>query len=305
MEPFRVHILGCGSATPTMKHNCSSQIVELRGKCFMVDCGEGTQTQLRRSRIKFTRLSAVFITHLHGDHCFGLMGLISTFGMLGRTSPLHVYAPMEFEAVFHQMFDFFCQGLEYQVEFHGLDTTKHEVVYDDRSLTVETIPLSHRVPCCGYLFREKPGNRHINREMIDFYHVPISQLNNIRAGASWTDEEGNTIPNERLTRPADPARSYAYCSDTRYMPQLYNLVKEVSLLYHEATYGSDSIERAKLYYHSTAAQAAQVARQANARQLMLGHFSSRYEDENVLLQEAKQIFPNTILANEGKTVDIT
>lgn len=304
MEPFRVHILGCGSATPTLKHNCSSQIVELRGKCFMVDCGEGTQTQLRRSRIKFTRLSAVFITHLHGDHCFGLMGLLSTFGMLGRTAPLHVYAPMEFEQLFGQMMDFFCQGLEYSVEFHGVDTAKHGVVYEDRSLTVETIPLSHRVACCGYLFREKPGSRHINREMIDFYHVPLSQLNNIRAGASWVDDEGNTIPNERLTFPADPERSYAYCSDTCYMPQLHKLVSGVSLLYHEATYGSESADRAKLYYHSTAAQAAKVAKDANVGMLMLGHFSSRYDDESVLLAEAKNVFSNTILANEGKTIDI-
>lgn len=164
MEPFRVHILGCGSATPTLKHNCSSQIVEVRGKCFMVDCGEGTQTQLRLSRIKFTRLSAVFISHLHGDHCFGLIGLISTFGMLGRTAPLHIYAPAGFEPMLNAMLEMFCQGLEYEVVFHGVDTTQNKVIYEDRSLTIETIPLSHRIACCGFLFREKPGNRHINRE---------------------------------------------------------------------------------------------------------------------------------------------
>ena len=304
MEPFRVHILGCGSATPTLKHNCSSQIVEVRGKCVMVDCGEGTQMQLRLSRIKFTRLSAVFISHLHGDHCFGLIGLISTFGMLGRTAPLHIYAPAGFEPMLNAMLEMFCQGLEYEVVFHGVDTTQNKVIYEDRSLTIETIPLSHRIACCGFLFREKPGNRHINREMVDFYHVPLSQLNNIRAGASWTTEEGDVIPNERLTFPADPVRSYAYCSDTRYMAQLYKLVENVTLLYHEATYASDSEDRARLYYHSTAAQAARVARDAHVQTLMLGHFSSRYENEKILLAEAQAIFPCTILTNEKLSVEL-
>lgn len=304
MEPFRVHVLGCGSATPTLKHNCSSQIVEVRGKCFMIDCGEGTQTQLRLSRIKFTRLSAVFITHLHGDHCFGLIGLISTFGMLGRTAPLHVYAPSELGPMLEAMLQMFCQGLEYKVEFHAVDTTVHQNIYEDRSLTVESIPLAHRIPCCGYLIREKPGTRHINREMVDFYDVPLSQLNNIRAGASWITADGVEIPNEVLTTPADPVRSYAYCSDTRYMPQLHKLLGGVSLLYHEATYASSSEDRARLYYHSTASQAARVALDAKVGQLMLGHFSSRYDDESVLLNEAKQIFPNTILANERMSVDV-
>ena len=304
MEPFRIHILGCGSATPTLKHYCSSQVVEIRGKCFMVDCGEGTQRQLRLSHIKFTRINAVFISHLHGDHCFGLIGMISTFGMLGRVAPLHVYAPSDFGTMLQAMLDMFCTGLEYEVVFHPVDCRENRIIYDDRSLTIETIPLSHRVPCCGFLFREKAGNRHINREMTDFYGVPFSQLGNIRAGADWMTADGNVIPNERLTRPADPARSYAYCSDTRYMPKLHEMVNGVDLLYHEATYGNDAEDRARLYHHSTARQAARVALDAGARKLMLGHFSSRYEDESCLLNEAKTLFENTVLADEGMVVEV-
>ena len=169
MEPFKVHILGCGSALPTLQHNASSQIVELREKLFMIDCGEGTQMQLRRSRIHFSKIIAVFISHLHGDHCFGLPGMISTFGMTGRTAPLHIYAPAAFEPILDQTLSFFCQGLEFKVVFHAVDTTQNKVVYEDRSLTVETIPLQHRIDCCGYLFREKPILPHIRRDMIDFY----------------------------------------------------------------------------------------------------------------------------------------
>lgn len=304
MEPFRVHVLGCGSALPTLRHNLSSQVVEVRGKLFMVDCGEGTQLQLRRSRLKFTKVVAVFITHLHGDHCFGLIGMISTFGMLGRVAPLHVYAPKAFEPILKSQIDFFCNGLEYDVVFHGVDTTATNTIYDDRSLTVETIPLRHRIPCCGYLFKEKPTLPHINKEMVDFHGVPTSQYNNIKNGQDWINPEGKTIPFTTLTLPADTPRSYAYCSDTVYLPKLYEQIKDVDLLYHESTYVTADMEIAHLHMHSTAAQAAQVAHDAHAKKLLLGHYSGRYEDENVLLDEAKQIFPNTILGYEGLVIDV-
>ena len=304
MEPFRVHILGCGSALPTIKHNASSQIVELRGKMFMVDCAEGTQVLLRRSRIAFTKIGAVFISHLHGDHCLGLMGMISTFGLMDRRTPLQVYAPREYESLFQAQMDMFCARLDYEVSFHPVDTTLHQVIYEDRSLTVESLPLEHRVPCCGFLFREKPTLPHIRREMIDFYHIPQSQIGNIKNGAGWTDEEGNNVPNERLVTPPDPCRSYAYCSDTRYMPQLHQLIEGVNLLYHESTYDKTKADNARLYYHSTAAEAALVARDAHVGQLMLGHYSARYEDENILLNEAKEVFPNTFLSDEMMVVDV-
>lgn len=304
MEPFKVHILGCGSALPTLQHNASSQIVELREKLFMIDCGEGTQIQLRRSRIHFSKIIAVFISHLHGDHCFGLPGMISTFGMTGRTAPLHIYAPAAFEPILDQTLSFFCQGLEFKVVFHAVDTTQNKVVYEDRSLTVETIPLQHRIDCCGYLFREKPILPHIRRDMIDFYKIPISQINNIKAGADWVTAEGEVIANSRLTTPAEPARSYAYCSDTRYIKTLHELVKGVSTLYHESTYAAEDAERARLYWHSTSQDAAKVARDASVGKLLLGHFSARYNNESQLLEEAKEIFPNSYLTCEGATFDI-
>lgn len=304
MEPFKVHILGCGSALPTLQHNASSQIVELREKLFMIDCGEGTQMQLRRLRIHFSKIIAVFISHLHGDHCFGLPGMISTFGMTGRTAPLHIYAPAAFEPILEQTLSFFCQGLEFKVVFHAVDTTQNKVVYEDRSLTVETIPLQHRIDCCGYLFREKPILPHIRRDMIDFYKIPISQINNIKAGADWVTPEGEVIANSRLTTPAEPARSYAYCSDTRYIKTLHELVKGVSTLYHESTYSAEDAERARLYWHSTSQDAAKVARDASVGKLLLGHFSARYNNESQLLEEAKEIFPNSYLTREGATFDI-
>ena len=304
MEPFKVHILGCGSALPTLQHNASSQIVELREKLFMIDCGEGTQIQLRRSRIHFSKIIAVFISHLHGDHCFGLPGMISTFGMTGRTAPLHIYAPAAFEPILDQTLSFFCQGLEFKVVFHAVDTTQNKVVYEDRSLTVETIPLQHRIDCCGFLFREKPILPHIRRDMIDFYKIPISQINNIKAGADWVTAEGEVIANSRLTTPAEPARSYAYCSDTRYIKTLHELVKGVSTLYHESTYSAEDAERARLYWHSTSQDAARVARDASVGKLLLGHFSARYNNESQLLEEAKEIFPNSYLTCEGATFDI-
>lgn len=304
MEPFKVHILGCGSALPTLQHNASSQIVELREKLFMIDCGEGTQIQLRRSRIHFSKIIAVFISHLHGDHCFGLPGMISTFGMTGRTAPLHIYAPAAFEPILEQTLSFFCQGLEFKVVFHAVDTTQNKVVYEDRSLTVETIPLQHRIDCCGYLFREKPILPHIRRDMIDFYKIPISQINNIKAGADWVTPEGEVIANSRLTTPAEPARSYAYCSDTRYIKTLHELVKGVSTLYHESTYSAEDAERARIYWHSTSQDAAKVARDASVGKLLLGHFSARYNNESQLLEEAKEIFPNSYLTCEGATFDI-
>lgn len=304
MEPFRVHILGCGSALPTLKHHSSSQVIEIRDKLFMVDCGEGTQMQLRRSRLRFTKINTIFISHLHGDHCFGLIGLISTFGLLGRTAPLHIYAPKEMEEILSMQIDFFCTALGYDVVFHGVETTEEKVIYEDRSLTVTTIPLLHRKPCCGFLFKEKQMLPHIRREVFDAYGVPLSQVNNIKNGQDWITEEGDVIPNKLLTKPSEPARSYAYCSDTKYMPELYKCIKDVDLLYHESTYMDEDSDKAILYNHSTAKEAAMVAKAADAKKLILGHFSARYEDEQLLLDEAKGVFENTFLANEMVVFDV-
>ena len=304
MEPFKIHILGCGSALPTLKHNASSQLIEMRGKCFMVDCGEGAQMQFRRSHIHFSKLNAIFISHMHGDHCFGLMGLLSTLGMLGRTSKLRIYAPKEYATLFRQQVEFFMQTMEYEMEMIPVDTEKQQIIYEDHSLTVETVPLQHRVPCCGFIFREKPTLPHIRRDMIDYYGIPVSQINNIKNGADWTNEDGDMIPNTRLVQPADSPRSYAYCSDTRFVPGLKEKVKGVTVLYHESTYTSDQEDRAKIYYHSTARQAATIAAGAGVGTLLLGHYSARYNDEQVLLQEAKAVFENSILSQEGMVFNV-
>lgn len=304
MAKFQVHILGCGSALPNLKHNTSSQVIDVHDKMFMVDCGEGTQLQLRKSRIHFAKINAIFISHLHGDHCFGLMGMISTFGLLGRTAPLHIYAPKEMEELFLIQKRMFCSTFEYELLFHPVDTTKNCVVYEDRSLSVSSIPLEHRLPCCGYLFREKPGLPHINREMCDYYDVPQSQFGNIKNGADWHDADGNVVENSRLTVPAGKPLSYAYCSDTRYIPNLYKMLTGVDVLYHESTYADADMKNARKYYHSTAQQAAAVARDAGVKMLLLGHYSSKYADESVLRDEAKQVFDNSFLTNEIQVWDV-
>ena len=270
----------------------------------MIDCGEGTQAQVRRSHINFSKLQAVFISHIHGDHVFGLMGMISTFGLQGRTAPLHVYAPEGYESLFHAEMQMFCSTIDYEVIFHPVDTSVRQVIFEDRSLTVETIPLKHRMPCAGFLFKEKQGERHINPKALEFYNVPRSQINNLRAGLDWTSPEGEVIPNDKLTTPPDPVRSYAYCSDTRYMQSLGKDLSGVTMLYHEATYGEDMKDNAVKYMHSTAREAALTAKAAGAGKLLLGHYSQRYSDEKPLLNEAKQVFENTLLSNEGMTIDV-
>lgn len=304
MEKFEVNILGCGSALPTLRHNATSQVINVREKLFMIDCGEGTQVQLRRSRLRFNRLNHIFISHLHGDHCFGLMGLISTFGMMERTAELHIHAHPLLEQLLKPHLDFFCKGIPFNVVFHPFDPGKREVIYDDRSVSVETIPLRHRLPTAGFLFREKPTPSHIRRDMIDFYQIPICMINRIKNGEDFVTDDGTVVPNSRLTYPSDPPRSYAYCSDTAYLPRITEQIEGVDLLFHEATFANDNAPRARQTQHSTAIQAAQIARDTKVRQLVIGHFSARYEDEKILLDEAKSVFPNTMLAAENLCIPV-
>ena len=304
MEKFEVNILGCGSALPTTRHFSSSQVVNIREKLFMVDCGEGAQLQLRRSKLKFTRLNHIFISHLHGDHCFGLMGLISTFGLLGRTASLHIYAHKELERLLAPQLEFFCKGMTYEVVFHPIDPAKTEVIYDDRSVSVSTIPLKHRIPTCGFLFQEKPTPNHIIRDMVDFYRIPVFELNRIKNGEDYITPEGVVVPNHRLTTPSAAPRSYAYCSDTICQTSIIPQIKGVDLLFHEGTFAQCDAARAKETFHTTAMQAAQIAVEAEAKQLVIGHFSARYEDESILLKEAQTLFPNTLLAKENLRITL-
>jgi ribonuclease Z len=304
MEKFEVNILGCGSALPTTRHFSSSQVINIREKLFMVDCGEGAQLQLRRSKLKFTRLNHIFISHLHGDHCFGLMGLISTFGLLGRTAALHIYAHEELQKLLAPHLEFFCKGMTYDVVFHAIDPTKAAIIYDDRSVSVSTIPLKHRIPTCGFLFQEKKTPNHIIRDMVDFYQIPVFELNRIKNGEDYVTPDGVVVPNSRLTTPSAPARSYAYCSDTICLRNILPQIKGVDLLFHEGTFAQCDAARAKETFHTTAQQAAEIARDAEAKQLVIGHFSARYEDESVLLKEAQAVFPNTLLAKENLRITI-
>ena len=304
MEKFELHILGCGSALPTTRHFPTSQIVNVRDKLFMIDCGEGAQLQFRKSHLKFSRLNHIFISHLHGDHCFGLLGLISTLNLLGRTAELHIHSPKGLETLLTPMLDFFNRQMTYKVLFHEFDTKEPRLIYEDRSLTVTTIPLRHRMPCCGFLFAEKRRPNHIIREMVDFYQVPVYELNRIKNGADYVTPEGKTVSNNLLTRPSAPSRSYAYCSDTIYLPSIVEQIKGVDLLFHEATFANEDAPRAKETFHTTAAQAAEIARRAEVKKLLIGHFSARYEDENILLQEASAIFPDTQLAKETLCVSV-
>ena len=298
-QKFDVHIIGCGSALPTNKHLPSCQVVDLRDKLLLLDCGEGAQLAWRKTGLNWQKITHIFLTHAHGDHVFGLPGFISTMGLMGRTAPLFVHGPSTLQTYVEFTMAHFCANIDYDVHFEAVDTTQHQCIFEDRSMEVWSLPLKHRLPCCGYLIREKAGLPHIRREMIDFYGIPNWAINNIKAGQDWTTPDGDTGPNSRLTTPPDPVRSYAYCSDTMPVAEMAEWLQGVDLLYHEATYADAEAEMAERYGHSTARQAADVAKAANVGRLMLGHFSARYEDEEVLLKEAKEVFENTVLACEG------
>lgn len=304
MAQFDINILGCGSALPTTRHLATSQVVDLRDKLYMIDCGEGTQVQMRRMRIKFSRLNHIFISHLHGDHCFGLPGLLSTLGMLGRNGELVIHGPKETEDYLRPLLAIFCKGLPYDIRFNPVDPHKHALVMEDRSLSVYSIPLKHRIPCCGYLFAEKPTAGHIIKEMTDFYQVPVRLMQEIKLGADFITPEGETILNARLTRPATPPHRYAYCSDTAFSKKIVPLIEGVDLLYHEATFAECDAARAKETFHSTARQAAEIARMAQVKRLVIGHYSARYDDLSSLKNEASEVYPNTILGEEGMVISL-
>ena len=304
MERFELNILGCGSALPTTRHFPTSQVLNLRDKLYMIDCGEGAQIRFRSMHLNFNRLNHIFLSHLHGDHCFGLPGLLSTLGLLGRTGELVVHAHPDAETVFRPVLEYFCGELSYPVRFNAVNPSRSELVYEDRTITVRSIPLKHRVPTCGYLFRELPKSPHIVREMIDFYNIPVKQIEPIKAGADFVTDDGTLVPNRLLTRPAEAPKQYAYCSDTAYHEKIIPLIEGVDLLFHEATFCEADRARAKETCHSSATQAATIAQKAGVGRLLLGHFSARYPDHSVLLEEAKTIFPNTALAFEGQIIKI-
>ena len=304
MECFEVNILGCGSALPTTRHLASSQVINLRDKLYMIDCGEGTQIQMRRMRIKFSRLNHIFISHMHGDHCFGLPGLISSLGMLGRNGELVIHGPKEIETYMKPILSTFCRELPYSVRFNHITPDVSELIWEDRSVSVYSIPLKHRLPTSGFLFAEKAKEAHIIKEMTDFYKIPVKDLPSIKRGEDFITSDGERIANARLTRPATPPKKYAYCSDTAYSEKIIPIIEGVDLLYHEATFTNEDAARAKETFHSTARQAAEIARKANVKRLVIGHYSARYEELHTLKKEAEEIFPDTILGEEGLTLSV-
>ncbi len=304
MDKFELNILGCGSATCTMQHFQSSQVLNIRDNLFMIDCGEGTQLQMRRFKLKFARLNNIFISHLHGDHCFGLLGLLSTLALLGKTGTMTIHIFEEGANFFKNALEFFAYDMPFEVNFNVIPNDK-AVIYEDDAITVSTFPLKHRVPAVGFIFQEKPKRRHINREMCDYHRVPMYKMNDIRDGEDFVNEDGTVIPNSVLTKPADVSLSYAYCSDTVMAKKVIEAVKGVDWLYHEATYADDKHKTASQRGHTTARQAGIVAREAGVKHLILGHFSSQYHDTTRFRTEALEEFPDVTLANEGLKIDLT
>lgn len=304
METLSVHILGCGSALPTTKHNPSAQALTLRGKVYLVDCGEGTQLQIRRQGLHFGRIHTIFISHLHGDHCFGLPGLLSTLSMLGRTGELHIHGPEGLTEYIDAHRKSFLAECSYEIITHEHDYRKSEVIHEDPSLCVRSLPLSHRIPTMGFLFEERCAARHLDKPAVDFYQVPRCCYPAILLGESYTAQDGSIIPNNRLTKPGRIPRRYAYCSDTEYFPNLIEQVRGVDLLYHEATFGEDLRARLASTAHSTAREAATIALKAEVKRLLIGHYSSRYTDVTPLLDEARSVFPNTTAAQEGLIIHL-
>ncbi len=303
-QKFDVHIIGCGSALPTRRHLPSCQVVDVRDKLLLLDCGEGAQLAWRTTGLNWQRITHIFLTHAHGDHVFGLPGFLSTMGLLGRKSPLYLHGPASLKDYVEYSKAHFFDDISYEIHFEIVDTTKHQCIFEDRSMEVWSLPLKHRIPCCGYLIKEKPELPHIRKEMIDFYEIPIWAINNIKAGADWKTPTGEVIPHTRLTTPAEPARAYAYCSDTMPVQEMATWCEGVNLMYHEGTYADSESQLAEKYFHSTARQAASIAQAAKVKQLVIGHFSSRYDNENILLKEAQEVFENTILAHEGLKITL-
>ena len=304
MQKATLTILGCGSALPTRNNFPSAQILEIRDKQFLIDCGEGTQIRMRQMGVKTNRLGHIFISHLHGDHCFGLIGLISSFGMLNRTADLHIHAQADLEKIMKVQLDYFCEGLPFQVIFHHINPQKYELIFEDRSISVFSIPLKHRVPSCGFLFEEKPRDRHILREMIDFYNIPTWKIPKIKQGENFETHEGEIIPNDQLTVAGELPKRFAYCSDTAYSEKIIPIIEGVDCLYHEATFMETEKKRAKETFHSTARQAAEIAQKANVKKLIIGHYSARYVHQNELLDEAKSVFDNTFLGEDMTVYEI-
>ncbi len=296
---FAVTILGNNSALPAYDRHPTAQIVTLNDQVLLIDCGEGTQMQLSRYKVKRGKLNHIFISHLHGDHYFGLIGLVTSMGLLGREQPLHLYAPPGLDAIIQLQLEVAATSLPFELVYHAL--TKEELILDGPKFSVECFSTKHRIPCWGFIVREKKLPRKVDKDKAIEFMIPASFYNSLKEGLDYTAKDGSIVFNDQVTIPNSAPRSYAFCADTIYDERIADIAKNVTLLYHEATYLKDLEERAAARFHSTTTQAAMIAKKANANQLLLGHFSSKYEFLDDYLTEATAIFPNTQLAIEGVT----
>jgi ribonuclease Z len=300
---LKLTILGCYAATPRTLTNPTSQVLEIKNRLFLIDCGEGTQVQLRKNKLKFSKINHVFISHLHGDHFFGLIGLISTFALLGRTNDLHIYGPKGIKEIIDLQLRLSNSWTNYQLFFHELESKKSEIVFEDDKVIVKTIPLRHRVYTNGFLFQEKIGERGLNMKAIQSYEIETCYYQNLKNGKNITLEDGRIVPNEILTFDPIPALSYAFCSDTKYSEDVIPLIENVTVLYHESTFLQSEESLASKTMHSTAKEAAKIALKANANQLILGHYSTRYDSIQLFKEEAETVFKNVLLADDGKSFE--
>lgn len=297
---MRLTILGCYSATPRTLNNTTSQVLEINNHMFLIDCGEGTQVQLRKHKLKFNRIKHIFISHLHGDHFFGLVGLISTFRLLTREADLHIYGPKGIKEAITLQLKLSDSWTNYKLFFHELTSTKSELIFEDDRVEVHTIPLDHRIYTNGYLFKEKQGERKLNIDAAKEANIDVAYYRKLKQGFDVENEDGVLIDNKTVTFPAELPKSYAFCSDTKYKEDIVPIIKSVNVLYHESTFLEKHAHYAEKTKHATAKQAAIIAKLAEVKTLILGHYSTRYEDLSVFKNEASEVFNNVKLAKDGK-----
>lgn len=303
-QTFELTILGCSSASPTSDRHPSGQLLNIAERFFLIDCGEATQIQLRRFKAKFQSIGHLFISHLHGDHFFGVPGLISSMHLLGRQKPLHIYAPRQLKDLLDMIMGISDTRLKFELIWHFTSGEDLQLLMEDEKVQVFSFPLQHRIPCHGFLFREKPLPRKIDKYRLEKLKISVADILKLKAGMDVVNEEGRLIPNTEATLDPPPSRSYAYCSDTKFDPRVAEFVQGVDLLYHESTFLADHEVRAKATFHSTAAQAAQIAKMADVKNLLLGHYSARYRELEGFEKEASAVFPQVILATDGKKIKI-
>lgn len=302
---FQLTILGTSSALPTSNRYPTAQVLNILGRFFLIDCGEGTQTQMRKYKIGFSKINHIFITHLHGDHIFGLIGLISTFALMGRKNDLHIYAYSELQKFLNDQIQFlYGNEITFRIIFHPLNFKREQLIYEDKKTRVYSFPLSHRIPTCGFRFEEKPALPNLIPEKLKEYQIPIRDRQRIKEGEDFVTPDGKIIPNAELTTSKFKPRSFAFCSDTRFDQSYIASVSGVDLLYHEATFASNNKALALTTHHSTGEDAARVASEAKVGKLIIGHFSARYKDPSVILKEAREIFLNTEAITEGQVFSL-